>query len=58
LYAKLDKCDFWLKEVTFLGHVVSSEGIFVDPQKVEAVLGWERLTTVTKIHSFLGLARY
>jgi hypothetical protein len=54
--AKLDKCDFWLKEVTFLGHVVSSKGIFVDPQKVGAVLRWERLTTVTEIHSFLGLA--
>jgi len=58
LYAKLDKCDFWLKEVTFLGHVVSSKGIFVDPQKVEAVLRWERLTTVTEIHSFLELAGY
>jgi hypothetical protein len=58
LYAKLDKCDFWLKEVTFLGHVVSSKGIFVDPQKVEAVLRWERPTTVTEIHSFLGLAGY
>jgi hypothetical protein len=58
LYAKLDKCDFWLKEVTFLGHVVSSKGIFVDPQKVEAVLRWKRPTTVTKIHSFLGLVGY
>jgi hypothetical protein len=58
LYAKLDKCDFWLKEVTFLGHVVSSKGIFVDPQKVEAVLRWERPTTVTGIRSFLGLAGY
>jgi len=58
LYAKLDKCDFWLKEVTFLGHVVSSKGIFVDPQKVGAVLRWERPTTVTEIHSFLGLAGY
>ena len=58
LYAKLDKCDFWLKEVTFLGHVVSSKGIFVDPRKVEAVLRWERPTTVTEIHSFLGLAGY
>ena len=57
LYAKLDKCDFWLKEVTFLGHV-SSEGIFVDPQKVEAVLRWERPTTVTEVHSFLGLTGY
>ena len=58
LYAKLDKCDFWLKEVTFLGHVVSSKGIFVDPQKVEAFLRWERPTTITEIHSFLGLAGY
>jgi hypothetical protein len=38
LYAKLDKCEFWLKEVVFLGHVISAEGIFVDPRKVEAVL--------------------
>jgi hypothetical protein len=58
LYAKLDKCDFWLKEVTFLRHIVSSKGIFVDPQKVEAILRWERPTTVTKIRSFLGLAGY
>jgi hypothetical protein len=54
----LDKCDFWLKEVNFLGHVVSSECIFVDPQKVEAVLRWEKPTTVTEIRSFLGLAGY
>jgi hypothetical protein len=58
LYAKLDKCDFWLKKVTFLGHVVSSESIFVDPQKVETVLRWERPTTVTGVRSFLGLAGY
>jgi len=58
LYAKLDKCDFWLKEVTFLGHVVSSKGIFVGPQKVEVVLRWEKPTTVTEIRSFLGLTGY
>jgi len=58
LYAKLDKYDFWLKDVTFLGHVVSSKGIFVDPQKVEAILRWERPTTITEIRSFLGLAGY
>jgi hypothetical protein len=58
LYAKLDRCDFWLKEVTFLGHVVSSKGIFVDSQKVKVVLRWERPTTVTEICSFLGLAGY
>jgi hypothetical protein len=56
LYAKLSKCEFWLKRVMFLGHVISAKGIFVDPQKVEAVLKWERPTSVTKIRSFLGLA--
>jgi hypothetical protein len=58
LYAKLDKCEFWLQEVIFLGHVISVEGILVDPRKVEAVLKWERPTNVTKIQSFLGLAGY
>jgi hypothetical protein len=58
LYAKLDKCEFWLKEVVFLGHVISAEGIFVDPIKVEAVLKWERPTNMTEIRSFLGLAGY
>jgi hypothetical protein len=58
LYAKLSKCEFWLKEVTFLGHVTSADGILVDPQKVEAVLKWERPTNVTEIYSFLGLVGY
>jgi len=58
LYAKLDKCEFWLQEVIFLGHVISAEGILVDPRKVEAVLKWERPTNVTEIRSFLGLAGY
>jgi hypothetical protein len=58
LYAKLDKCEFWLKEVVVLGHVISSKGIFVDPRKVEAVLKWERPTNMTEIRSFLGLAGY
>ena len=49
LYAKLDKCEFWLKEVVFLGHVIFAEGIFVDPKKVEAVLKWERPANVTEI---------
>ena len=58
LYAKFSKCEFWLTEVIFLGHVVSGEGIKVDPQKVEAVANWPRPTTVTEIRSFLGLAGY
>nr|XP_025670309.1 uncharacterized protein LOC112770105 [Arachis hypogaea] len=58
LYAKLSKCEFWKKEVKFLGHVVSKEGIAVDPSKVEAVMEWERSTTMTKVRSFLGLAGY
>ena len=58
LYAKLSKCEFWLKEVIFLGHVISAEGISVDPRKVEALMKWERPTNVTEIRSFLGLAGY
>jgi hypothetical protein len=58
LYAKLDKCEFWLKEVIFLGHIILAGGICVDPGKVEAVLKWEKPTNVTEIRSFLGLAGY
>jgi len=46
LYAKLYKCKFWLEDVNFLGHVISAQGISVDPAKVKAVLQWERLKTV------------
>ena len=58
LFAKLSKCEFWLKEVQFLGHVISKDGIAVDPSKVEAVMDWQSPTTPTKIKSFLGLAGY
>ncbi|KAM5550622.1 hypothetical protein ABKV19_027127, partial [Rosa sericea] len=58
LFAKFEKCEFWQKEVKFLGHVVSKDGVSVDPSKVEAVMGWSRPTTVTEIRSFLGLAGY
>ncbi|KAL2317625.1 hypothetical protein Fmac_031501 [Flemingia macrophylla] len=58
LYAKLSKCEFWLEEVKFLGHVISKKGISVDSSKVEAVLQWESPRTVTEIRSFLGLAGY
>ena len=56
LYAKFSKCEFWLTEVKFLGQVVSASGVSVDLKKVEAFMSWERLKSVFKIHSFLGLA--
>ncbi|KAG8474723.1 hypothetical protein CXB51_031299 [Gossypium anomalum] len=58
LYAKFSKCEFWLREVTFLGHVVSVEGIKVDPRKIEAILEWKSPRSVSKIQSFLGLVGY
>ncbi|GJY30615.1 putative reverse transcriptase domain-containing protein [Tanacetum coccineum] len=56
LYAKFSKCEFWLQQVAFLGHIVSADGIIMDPSKVEAITKWPRPTTVTKVRSFLGLA--
>ena len=58
LYAKLSKCDFWLKEVSFLGHIVSVEGIRVDPAKIEAVVNGKPPRSVTEVRSFLGIAGY
>jgi hypothetical protein len=58
LYAKLSKCQFWIKEVAFLGHVISKGGISVDPSKVQDVLSWNAPTSVGDILSFLGLAGY
>ncbi|GJS32074.1 putative reverse transcriptase domain-containing protein [Tanacetum coccineum] len=58
LYAKFLKCEFWLQQVTFLGHIVSADGIIMDPSKVEAITKWPRPTTVTEVRSFLGLAGY
>jgi hypothetical protein len=58
LYAKFSKCAFWLKEVPFFGHVISAEGITVDPSKVQEVLDWTYLRSVTQICSFLELTGY
>jgi hypothetical protein len=58
LYAQFSKCVFRIKEVPFLGHMVSLEGIVVDPGKVKEVLEWKPLTTVPEVQSFLGLAGY
>ena len=58
LYAKFSKCKFWLKKVPFLGHVLSEEGISIDPAKVQEVLDWKVPTSIHKVRSFLGLAGY
>ena len=58
LYAKLSKCDIWLNEVSFIGHIVSVGGIRVDPAKIEDVVNWKPPQNVTEVRSFLGLARY
>jgi hypothetical protein len=58
LYAKLSKCEFWLKQVAFLGHVISKGGKSVGPSKDQDVLSWKTPTSVSDIQSFLGLAGY
>jgi hypothetical protein len=58
LYAKFSKYDFWLREVSFLGHIITDGGIHVDPSKVQDVLNWNPPKNVPKIRSFLGLAGY
>ncbi|GJR71973.1 putative reverse transcriptase domain-containing protein [Tanacetum coccineum] len=58
LYAKFSKCEFWLSKVQFLGHVIDSEGIHVDPAKIEAIKDWASPKTPTEIRQFLGLAGY
>ncbi|KAL8148093.1 hypothetical protein AgCh_005438 [Apium graveolens] len=58
LYAKFSKCEFWLKEVRFLGHVISNKGLEVDPAKIEAIINWERPKTPTEVRSFMGLEGY
>ncbi|GJX59364.1 putative reverse transcriptase domain-containing protein [Tanacetum coccineum] len=58
LYAKFLKCDFWLDSVQFLGHVIDSNGVHVDPAKIEAIKNWAAPTTPTEVRQFLGLAGY
>nr|CAD39902.2 OSJNBa0065B15.6 [Oryza sativa Japonica Group] len=58
LYAKFSKCEFWLSEVKFLGHVISAGGVAVDPSNVESVTNWKQPKTVSEIRNFLGLAGY
>ena len=58
LFSKYSKYEFWLRSMAFLGHIISSEGVEVDPIKTEAVKNWPRPLTPTDIRSFLGLAGY
>jgi hypothetical protein len=58
LYAKFRKCEFWLDQVPFLGHILSAEGVAVVPGKVKDILEWKPPTTVHLVQSFLGMAGY
>ena len=58
LYAKFSKCEFWLRKVPFVGHVLSEDGISVDPSKVQEVLDWKAPTSIHEVRSFLSLAGY
>jgi hypothetical protein len=58
LYAKLSKCEFWIDEVLFLGHIIIKEGLAVDPKKVADILNWKAPTDAREIKSFIGMARY
>ncbi|GAV75625.1 hypothetical protein CFOL_v3_19103, partial [Cephalotus follicularis] len=58
LYVKFHKCKFWLSEFAFIGHIVSGDGLSVDPSKVEAVKDWKRPMNASEVRSFLGLAGY
>nr|GFC51745.1 putative reverse transcriptase domain-containing protein [Tanacetum cinerariifolium] len=58
LYAKFSKCKFWLDFVKFLGHAINSQGVDVDPVKVEAIKSWTALKSPTEVRQFLGLAGY
>lgn len=58
LFAKLSKCSFWQRKIGFLGHVVSEEGVAVDPEKVTSIINWPTPKSATEVRSFLGLAGY
>nr|GEZ85072.1 putative reverse transcriptase domain-containing protein [Tanacetum cinerariifolium] len=58
LYAKFSKCEFWIPKVQFLGHMIDSQGIYVDPAKIEFVKDWASPKSPTEVRQFLGLAGY
>ena len=58
LYAKFSKCDFFKEQIQYLGHVISTEGISVDPKKIKTIMEWRVPKNVADIRSFMGLASY
>jgi hypothetical protein len=58
LYTKFDKCDFYHKEIQYLGHFISSEGIVVDPKKIKSIMEWVVPKDVANIRSFMGITDY
>jgi hypothetical protein len=58
LYAKLSKCEFWISEVVFLGHIINRDGLAMDLKKVAAILDWKAPKDVRVIKSFIGMAGY
>jgi hypothetical protein len=58
LYAKLSKCSFYQKQIHYLGHIISKDGIVVDPEKIESIREWSAPKNVTDFRSFIGLAGY
>jgi hypothetical protein len=58
LYAKLSKCEFWIDEVLFLGHIINKDGLAVDPKKVADILNWKAPTYAQEIKSFIAMAGY
>jgi hypothetical protein len=58
IYAKFNKCDFYKNEIEYLGHVISAEGVKIDPEKIKAIMDWPTLRNVIELRSFMGLAGY
>ena len=58
MYANLNKCSFYQQQIQYLGHIISEEGIAVDPSKIEAIQEWPTPRNVTEVRSFMGLAGY
>jgi hypothetical protein len=58
LYVKLSKCSFYQDQIHYLGHIISKDGIAVDPEKIDTIREWSVPRNVTEVRSFMGLAGY